>query len=561
MVYLAYHSIHNRPAALTTFILPNKFSPEAHQYFLLRFRKETSRLAALQHPHILPVYDYGEYIGYPYMVTPYMTNGSLADMLKRQDRFRHADVQNILQQMIAGLASAHGKGIFHGALNPSNIVLNDQQQMLVAGFGLMQILQMRGIEQDEYAHLFSVGGTFLTPAEYLAPEIVQGQPGDARTDVYALGMILFRLFSGKTPFTGANPLEVAKQHVQLSVPSLRMYSPDIPLALVSVVNQALDRDPTRRFQTIEELGEAFAQVSTTISEQRVDLPTPIKKAFLPTRSTRNTDPQETPAGGYTLGNWQLMPPIVTEKLTAFQPTSRGIDEQSSALPSYLIDSSPLFVLPTPQKPVVPAPEPIVNVSKPQPQNQEELYNLWSLPKPSPQWSEPLPLLEPAQWNGKSSVQRLTANQSPFESAKKRGKDLMTRRKVVASLVTGGVAVAAVAIGINLTATHQPAQPAQTTQVSVNAANLAKNAALNFTNAKGEGNVLVHLVDGTFAAYDRACTHVGVYVNYNPATKLLVCPAHGAIFDPAKNGAVVQGPATTPLPKVAFHITANGTVTV
>jgi serine/threonine protein kinase len=263
-IYLAYHSTQNSPVALMTFILPETFSLEARQYFLQRFRKNAARLTALQQSHILPVYDYGEYSEYPYLVTPYMTNGSLADMMKRQQRFHHTEVQDILQQIVTGLAYAHYNGIFHGALKPSNIVLNNQRQMLVAGFGLMQILQMHGIEQDErpYGHLFSVGGTFLTSAEYIAPEVVEGQPGDARSDIYSLGVILFELFSGTTPFTGTNPLEVAKQHVQQSAPSLRTYCSDIPLALVAVVNQALDRDPARRFQQVDEFAEAFMQVST-----------------------------------------------------------------------------------------------------------------------------------------------------------------------------------------------------------------------------------------------------------------------------------------------------------
>jgi len=141
--------------------------------------------------------------------------------------------------------------------------------MLVTGFGLTRIFQMCGIEEDKrpYGHLFNIAGTLLTPTEYLAPEVVQGQPADARTDIYSLGIILYELLSGKTPFTETVPLDVALQHVQEPVASLHTHCPDIPLTLAAVVNRALDRDPERRFQRVDELVEAFAQVSTVLSEQ------------------------------------------------------------------------------------------------------------------------------------------------------------------------------------------------------------------------------------------------------------------------------------------------------
>jgi len=97
---------------------------------------------------------------------------------------------------------------------------------------------------------------------------------------------------------------------------------------------------------------------------------------------------------------------------------------------------------------------------------------------------------------------------------------------------------------------------------IGSTNLAKNTAMDFVNpADGKASMLIHLANGNFVAYGRACTHVGVYVNYDPATRLLVCPAHGAIFDPAQGGAVLQGPATRPLPKVTIHVNTDGMITV
>src|SRR5450432_2458378 len=312
-VYFAQNTLTGLNGALTLFLVPEHFSQDAHARFIQRFSKEAAALTSLQHPHILPVHEYGEYQGYPYLVTPYMTNGSLADIIKRQGRCEYTDVLDILEQMVAALEYAHRKGVIHGTLKPSNIVLNDDQNMLVAGFGLMHMLQMRGVEQDNrsYGHLLSIADTFLAAPEYIAPEIVQGQYIDKRSDIYALGIILFELLSGKPPFSGQKPLDIAKMHVEQSIPSLRMLYPDIPMAVVSVVNQALDRDPARRFQSASELAEAFAQAAIGASGrmQRID------QTSL-TTSKKNGAMPETPANGYATGNWQLQPPIVTGKVTS-----------------------------------------------------------------------------------------------------------------------------------------------------------------------------------------------------------------------------------------------------
>lgn len=544
-VYLAYHATQNHPFALMTFILPESFSEDARQRFWDRFQRKATRLTALQHPHIFPVYDCGEYSGYPYLVTPYMTHGSLANLLKRQGRLHHADVLDIVQQVVTGLAHAHKNKIIHTALQPSNIVLNDQQEMLVAGFGLTQILQMHGIKQDErpYGHLFSIAGTFLTRAEYIAPEIVEGQAADERTDVYSLGAILFELLSGKPPFQGNNPLEIAIQHVQQPVPSLHTRCPDIPLALAAVVNQALDRDPSRRFQRIDELSEAFEQVSTAFSRKG-------NRSKAKASNIQNTEIEEMPDAGLTPGRWQLLPPIVTDKIVAVELTGRKTNDPEPRQSPSLARSSTSY-----------KPEPFVTATpsqeeRPLEEIEEDIFDLLAQPL-----QEPMPL--------RSSVVRSTKSTKPtsspaktnlrsllFEDSKTRGNKRISRRKVVAVLATGGVVAAGTALGINLLGGNTNQQAQQN-----NAANLAKNAALNFTNpANGKASVLVHLSNGNFAAYERACTHVGVYVNYDPAQKLLVCPAHGATFDPAQDAAVKQGPATKPLPKVVVHINSNGTIT-
>src|SRR5947209_17063624 len=123
-VFLARNIATQKQGALTLFMIPDNFSPDARTRFLQRFHKASAALVALRHEHILPVYEGGEYIGYPYLVTPYMMNGSLADIVKRKGRLPYERVRDILEQIVVGLEHAHSKGIIHGTLKPSNIVLS-----------------------------------------------------------------------------------------------------------------------------------------------------------------------------------------------------------------------------------------------------------------------------------------------------------------------------------------------------------------------------------------------------------------------------------------------------
>lgn len=711
-IYLARNLSLQRTDALTLYIVPERFSADARQRFLVRFRKEAAAVTALVHPHILPVYEYGEQSGYPYLVTPYMTNGSLADLLKQQGRFDPARTQEMLAQVITGLSYAHQRGFIHGTLKPANVILSDDGTMQVAGFGLMHILQASGIEYADqpYAHLLSITGAFLAAPEYLAPEIVQGQSIDVRSDVYALGCILFELLSGKPPFTGSNPLEVARQHVTQAIPSLRTLRPDVPIALVSVVNQALDRDPSRRFQQVSELGEAFSQVFGGAMPQKQ------RQAAAETNATaRNTRSlQDTPAEGYASHNWQLMPPIVTSKTPTITKSAPGKKARVPAPPTLVEDddwqqanqpvsemmpavksakpmapaispSMPVapaqngspFVQPMPvapasaqngspfvqSMPVAPAPaqngsplvQPMPAAPAPSPYNtvpaaqaptparpsdpgadKNELakaYAWWSQPgiaaasapvqsvQPAQyaqyaqyaqaaqyaQSAQPAQAAQPAQYAQAPTQEPMrlpgpeadwTADpyMQPMSAASySKGPRKIKRRNAIALLATGAVAAAGAGVLFNLkhisatgqqattTTNQQTAQtqtkPATTTQTKqttttqgtagaqtptgkiVGATSQPKNTAIAFTNpTDNQASLLISSTTGTFTAYERACTHQGVAVNYDPNTSTLICPLHGSIFDPANNGKVLQGPATKPLPSVKITVSNSGQVT-
>jgi Rieske Fe-S protein len=192
------------------------------------------------------------------------------------------------------------------------------------------------------------------------------------------------------------------------------------------------------------------------------------------------------------------------------------------------------------------------------------------------------------WMAEPVRPRQTTKTVPARSGRRRSQSepKVKRRSVIALLATGGVVAAGAAVAINLghfgsvgtknqtkAPTTVPAKAQMKTQSNTQATaghtgnvigskTQAVNSAVAFTDsANNTAGLLVHLPQGEFVAYERACTHVGVLVNYDPATHMFVCPAHGAIFDPANGGAVIQGPAQLPLPKIGVQVNGDGTVTM
>ena len=649
-VYLARHLREQRIDALTLYLMPDSFSNDSHALFLTRFRKEAALITTLDHPYILPVYTHGEVAGRPYLVTPYMMHGSLSDLIKQQGRVEHGQVRQLLHQIVGGLSYAHTRGFIHGTLKPANIVWSTDDTLQVAGFGLMHMLQRSGVEHgsQQYAHLLSVANTFLAAPEYIAPEVVAGQSIDQRSDIYALGCILFELLSGQTPFSGKNPLEAALQHTVASVPSLRTVCPDVPITLTLVIAQAMMRDPAQRFQNVSELDEAFTQASLGSTQHKI----PAVKA--PPANDFATDQRS------ATGSWQLLPPIVTGRMPAIKaPVEKSALPIASGSPERPIRRAQTFetgpytvpapaTLPPPVATPIAAfiaPEPIVPMAQPAPakekpaqfakelhempmsgvtlagelRSEEELmktYDWWSAsdalklakgeirpanavnpaPKDVSPASDPKPLVlrstDELDWGlenlNPSTTGRRYKQAAPFKQPKRK----MKRRRVLA-LLGAGVVAAGIGAGAAfkmhdfpgmasmqqateppgkttstgaqskkpVTQTKGTTKPAHTGTV-VAEQTVAKNACAKFTNpADKESSLLIHLASGSFVAYEQACTHQGVPVNYDPKTQLLVCPAHGAIFDPAKGGAVVRGPATTPIASVKISVNSDGTITV
>jgi serine/threonine protein kinase len=200
---------------MTVFNLPEELSTKERKRFTARLAQERTTLARLTHPHLLPMYDSGEHAGSLYLVTAVVKGASLAQVLKQQGRFSPHQTLDILRQVAAGLDYAHSQGAVHGLLSLSTALLSHELTVQLTGFGMRTLLEVYGKRphMQPRAYLFSTSGACLGSPASISPERVLGMPPDARSDIYALGVMLFELLSGTPPFRGATPLDTALQRL------------------------------------------------------------------------------------------------------------------------------------------------------------------------------------------------------------------------------------------------------------------------------------------------------------------------------------------------------------
>jgi serine/threonine-protein kinase len=205
-----------------------------------RFRREMEIDRRLDHPGIQRSMDLGEDRSRPYLALEYVDGVTLREVLRRDGRLSVPRAVDIADQLADAMASAHALGICHRDLKPENVLVTPQGRVVVTDFG---IALMEGARRLTWRWLTSTMGT----PDYMAPEQIEGKRGDARTDVYALGIMLFEMLAGRVPWEGDNPLAVMSQHVNAPVPSLREIDPAIPPPLEAIVRKCLRKDPAERY--------------------------------------------------------------------------------------------------------------------------------------------------------------------------------------------------------------------------------------------------------------------------------------------------------------------------
>jgi serine/threonine protein kinase len=233
-----------------------------------RFEREVEIGRRLNHPHVQRVLGSGRLAGgiAPYLVTEFVVGQTLREYLDQHKPLQIAEAVSVGQELTAALAYCHQQGVVHRDLKPENIVITPDGAPKLMDFG---IALLQGARRVTWGSLSSAVGT----PDYMAPEQVRGDRGDERTDVYAVGVILFEMVTGDVPYHGDNALAIMSQKVNQDAPAVTVLRLEVPTTLAYVVGRALQRDPNRRYPTMAALAHDLTHLDDVDLSVPLDLAT------------------------------------------------------------------------------------------------------------------------------------------------------------------------------------------------------------------------------------------------------------------------------------------------
>jgi serine/threonine protein kinase len=303
-VYLAYDELMHRDIAI-------KVMSSSHADYIERFQREAEAIGNLHHNHILPAFDYGLQEPWHYLVMPYIDHESLSELLDRGPlTLEHAG--EMLSQIACALQHAHEHGIMHRDIKPSNILLRDDHYAYLADFGLAKAMDGSG----SVTHT----GVLMGTPEYMAPELADGLASTS-SDLYALGILLYQMITGRLPFTGDTALAVyLRQMHEQPLPPSRL-NPTISQHVEQVILRALDKDPRRRFQTPDDLAQAYQEALHAKAVLRDVVPSMT----------------QTPGAVVTLSDSGEMPPLYHKKSAVEDELAQVSDSRYALVEPYYSD--------------------------------------------------------------------------------------------------------------------------------------------------------------------------------------------------------------------------------
>ncbi|HEY5002250.1 MAG TPA: protein kinase [Ktedonobacteraceae bacterium] len=268
VVFLAQQSSPDRQVAVKV-LLP-VLPPSSDQYtvFLKRFQSEIDAVSSLKHPNIIQIYECGEYKGLIYLVMPYVNGGTLRNEMEREGPFPLPKALSYLEQIAAALDLAHAHGVIHGNVQPANILVQDDGQLVLTDFGMVKMLYEMNLSDS-----FHIRARMpIETLDYMAPEQVVGNKISTPVDLYSLGVVLYQMLTGKVPFQSS----MVGQHQYTQPYSPRLLRPDLSVAAERVILKALATYPTNRYMHAGDFAHAF-RLALQISEdvrKSISSPTP-----------------------------------------------------------------------------------------------------------------------------------------------------------------------------------------------------------------------------------------------------------------------------------------------
>ena len=255
-VFLAHDLILDREVAIKVL----RFDFQNDQSAIRRFQREALAATELVHPNIVTVYDVGEEDGMQFLVMEYVKGMDLKRYIQTHYPVPYLQIVDIIQQILSAVALAHQHRIIHRDLKPQNVLINEDGVVKITDFGIAIALSETSITQTN---------SMLGSVHYLSPEQARGSMATNQSDIYAIGIILYEILTGKVPFDGESAVTIALKHFQDEIPSIRIYDKNVPQSLENVVLKATAKEPADRYKTADEMR---ADLDTVLSPERLNEP-------------------------------------------------------------------------------------------------------------------------------------------------------------------------------------------------------------------------------------------------------------------------------------------------